>query len=37
MREMEFPRKIIIGHGILDDIVSLCDDLNFLTNGMIIS
>ena len=37
IREMEFPRKIIIGHGILDDIVSVCDDLNFLSNGLIIS
>ena len=37
IREMEFPRKIVIGHGTLDDIVSLCDDLNFLNHGMIIS
>lgn len=36
-REMEFPRKILIGHDILREVVPLCDDLNFLRAGMIIS
>ena len=29
VRGMEFPRNILIGHGILGEIVDLCDSLNF--------
>ncbi|MGN1045402.1 MAG: NAD(P)-dependent glycerol-1-phosphate dehydrogenase [Candidatus Methanomethylophilaceae archaeon] len=36
-RGMQFPRNVLIGHGILKEIVPLCDELNFLSNGMIIS
>ena len=36
-RGMQFPRNVLIGHGILKEIVPLCDELNFLSNGMIIA
>jgi glycerol-1-phosphate dehydrogenase [NAD(P)+] len=36
-REMEFPRNIIIGSGILNEIVPLCDSLNLPKNGMMIT
>ena len=37
VRGMEFPRNILIGHGILGDTVSLCNELNFPKNGMMIT
>ena len=37
VRGMEFPRNILIGHGILGDVVGLCDGLNFPKNGMMIT
>ena len=36
-REMEFPRSIIIGSGVLDRVVPLCDNLNLPKNGMMIT
>lgn len=37
IKGMEFPRNVLIGHGILNDVVHLCDNLKFLKNGMIIT
>ena len=37
VKGMEFPRNVIIGHGVLDQIVPLSGQLNFLKEGMIIT
>lgn len=37
VRGMEFPRNVLIGHDILGDVVQLCQDLNFLSDGMMIT
>ncbi len=37
VKGMEFPRNVLIGHGILKDVVALSKQLNFPENGLIIT
>jgi len=34
---MIFPRNVLLGHDILDQVVDVCDDFNFIKSGVIIT